>query len=625
MSRISNKFLIIFFYFILTSVNALKYTEVNPITYPNENNLSKGVHLSGFVTSSNFNEQICSFNYDYDIRVLINASSIENFNPDNPTKLILLALPNGNTIEQTVGKQLNPGDDWHYDIQHIGAQMRFLRKQLVHHNLVIAYLETAQKSWPLWKSKHPDYSSRINSLVNYLTDLFSNYNPSLILTGHSGGGSFTFGFMDDVIEIPNNIERISFLDSNYGYDDKYGLKILEWIKASPEHYLSVIAYNDSVALYNEKPVVSAKGGTWYRSKMMKDFLDDYFDFTSEEDNEFINYTALGGRIKFILKKNPDRLILHTVQVELNGFIQGMVSGTNLEGIGYKYYGQRAYSQFIQDGKILPGILMIPPRSAESLTGSQFMDKVMNMTFEQRELEIYNQFALGNIPDFLRTTTKITSHFLDVSGKDHICTYEVMPDYLSIGSDKDFCRIPMGPLTAQKIADLYGAVLPTAKLVDDIYKHSLIKLEPITYTPVGDENTLAAKFLLHNKAIENQRIAAGGVLGQLIGGIKKDVVISNKIIDSLRQNNVVIYGWHKTDGTAIQPLTNIHKNYYVDYSHGIRLLNEEILVDSVTMNIKSILSDSLLFKLLSNEDSPMIQTSYILKEKRNSGSDINSKK
>ena len=186
----------------------------------------------------------------------------------------------------------------------------------------------------------------------------------------------------------------------------------------------------------------------------------------------------------------------------------------------------------------------------------------------------------------------------------------MPDYLAIGSNEDFCRIPMGPLTAQKIADLYGAVLPTSELVDDIYKHSEVKLEPVTYKPVGDENTLVTKFLKHNQDIEIQRINAGAVLGQLTGGIKKDVVISNKILDSTRQNNVVIYGWHKPDGNAIQPLTNIHKNYYVDYSHGIRLLNEEMLLDGITVNIKSILSDPLLYKLLSDENEPMKQTGYI---------------
>ncbi len=232
-------------------------------------------------------------------------------------------------------------------------------------------------------------------MVDYLTNLFADYNPFVVLTGHSGGGSFTFSYLDNVKEIPHSIKRISFLDSNYGYNDSYGPKILEWLNASAENFLSVIAYNDSVALYNGKPFVSDTGGTWFRSKMMKNYFDDYLEFTEEENDEFIKYTALNGRIKFILKKNPDRLIFHTVQVELNGFIQGMLSGTSLESVGYKYYEQRAYSQFIQDAKILPKILMIPPRPVEALTGSEFMQKVMDLSFEQREAEIYNQISIGN--------------------------------------------------------------------------------------------------------------------------------------------------------------------------------------------------------------------------------------
>ena len=100
-------------------------------------------------------------------------------------------------------------------------------------------------------------------------------------------------------------------------------------------------------------------------------------------------------------------------------------------------------------------------------------------------------------------------------------------------------------------------------------------------------------------------------GQLVGGIKKDVVLSNKIVDPARQNHVVIYGWHKLDGVPIQPLTNIHINSYVDYSHGIRLLNGEMLLDSVTVSIKSILADPLLYKVISNETGPMNQTSYLV--------------
>ncbi len=572
-----------------------------------------GVHLSGFVTSPYFNEQICTFNYDPEIRVFINAPPAETFDSTKPTEIALYALPNGNTIEQTIGKKLYPEDDWHYDIQHIGAQTRFLRNQSNNYNLVTVYLETEQKSWPAWKAKYPNNPAIINSLVNYLTNLFSDYNPFVVLTGHSGGGSFTFGFLDGLglAEVPNSIERISFLDSNYGYNDSYGPKFINWLRASPKHYLSVIAYNDSIALYNGKPVVSPTGGTWCRSKMMKKFLDDYFQFTKEENDSLIKYSALNGRIKFILKQNPHRLILHTVLVELNGFIQGMVSGTDNENEGYEYYGPRAYSQFIQDADVFPKILMIPPRPKDALTGSQFMQKIMDLTFVQRETEIYKQFSIGNLPEFMRTLTKIESIFIDTLGENHICIYEVMPDYLAIGSNEDFCRIPMGPITAQKLADLFGAVMPTSKLVDDIYSNALIKLEPVTYTPVGDQNTLVSKFIEHNQAIENQRISEGGVLGQLVGGIKKDVVLSNKIVDPNRPDHVVIYGWHQLNGIPIQPLTNIHINNYTDYSHGIRFLNEEIIIDGVVRNIKSILADPLLYKLLSNEIGPMTQPSYLV--------------
>jgi hypothetical protein len=570
-----------------------------------------GVHLSGFVTSPYFNEQICTFNYDPEIRVFINAPPAETFDSTKLTEIALYALPNGNTIEQTIGKKLYPEDDWHYDIQHIGAQTRFLRNQSNNYNLVTVYLETEQKSWPAWKAKYPNNPAIINSLVNYLTNLFSDYNPFVVLTGHSGGGSFTFGFLDGLglAEVPNSIERISFLDSNYGYNDSYGPKFINWLRASPKHYLSVIAYNDSIALYNKKPVVSPTGGTWYRSKMMKNFLNDYFQFTEEENDSLIKYTALNGRIKFILKQNPDRLILHTVLVELNGFIQEMVSGTNNENEGYEFYGQRAYSQFIQDADVFPRILMIPPRPKDALTGSQFMQQIMNLTFEQRETEIYKQFSIGNLPEFMRKLSKIKSTFMDTLGKNHICIYEVMPDYLAIGSNEDFCRIPMGPITAQKLADLFGAVMPTSKLVDDIYSKAIIKLEPVTYAPVGDQSTLVSKFIEHNQAIENQRISEGGVLGQLVGGIKKDVVLSNKIVDPNRPDHVVIYGWHHLNGIPIQPLTNIHINSYLDYSHGIRFLNGEILMDGIVKDIRSVLADPLLYKLLSNEIGPMTQPSY----------------
>jgi hypothetical protein len=186
----------------------------------------------------------------------------------------------------------------------------------------------------------------------------------------------------------------------------------------------------------------------------------------------------------------------------------------------------------------------------------------------------------------------------------------MPDYLCIGSDSDFCRIPTGPITAQRLANLFGATMPTSKLVDNIAANADVKLSPVTYTPVGTQNEQVAKFVDHNTAIEAQRVAAGKPLGALVDGIKKDVVISNKIVDPANPNHVVIYGWYYPNGTYIQPLTNIHINSYVDYSHGIRFVNNEMLVDSVVMTATKVMMDATLYKVLSNETGAMTQASYL---------------
>lgn len=569
--------------------------------------------LPGFVKYPYFNEQVKIIKFHPEIRIFINAPSEENFAPQKRTGLALYAIPNGNTIEHTIGKKIKAGDDWHYDIQHIGAQTRYLRTKISEYNLITVYLETAQKSWPTWRKKYSNSSEIIKSILDSLNNMFSQYNPFFILSGHSGGGSFIFGYLDGVPTIPNNIERIVFLDSDYNYDNNlYGKKFVDWISASPNHYLCVIAYNDSIALLNDKPVVSPTGGAWYKSRMFATYLAQYFNFTTSIDTDFVNYSALEGRIKFILKQNPQKAILHTVQVELNGFIHSILTGTSLENNGYKYFGRREYSEFIQDDVLFITPLNIPPRPENAKTGSQFMKYISELNFPQRGNEIFKEISQGNIPNFLRNLKNVTFDWTDSNGTIHKITFEVMPDYLSIGSDEDFCRIPMSPLTAQKLADLFGATLPTRKLVDYIYSNSEIKLEPVTYKPIGNLNETVEKFIMHSAAIDSKIKAAGGNFGQLIAGIKKDVVISNKLTDTNRTHNVCIYGWHQLNGKPIQPLTNIHIDSYVDYSHGIRFLNREFIIDDKVYDIQTVLKDSVLYKILSDEDGPMLQPYYLIK-------------
>ena len=103
------------------------------------------------------------------------------------------------------------------------------------------------------------------------------------------------------------------------------------------------------------------------------------------------------------------------------------------------------------------------------------------------------FAATSPTSCARSTT-ITVKAKDAAGKEHTAAFEVMPDYLAVGSDADFVRVPMTPQTAARIADAFGCALPTRKMVDDVYRAATVKLEP---KPLTEDREASATFLQHN--------------------------------------------------------------------------------------------------------------------------------
>jgi hypothetical protein len=567
--------------------------------------------LPGFKTSGSFFEQqMVIEDSPPGTRILINAPST-GFGKNDKVLLVFYALPNGNTIEQTFGKvRSDTAIDWHFDIQHIGAQTRFLRQRLNKQTIVVAYLEAKQKSWPMWVANTPDSIRTLKTIVNDIVSMFAKWNPEIVLNGHSGGGRFIFTYIDAVKEIPDNIVRIAFLDSDYGYEDTLsGPKLVRWLKSGSDKHLCTLAYNDSVVIYDGKQLVSPTGGTWYRSKMMQKYLSDSFRFRTRDKDSLIWNNASGKKIEIILRTNPEGKIFHTMQVELNGFIHSLLSGTRFENKGYTYFGKRAYSYYISDSIVVPvRRLNIPLRNPEAESGSVFMKRIAPLPISEREDEIFKAISSGNVPGFLRNTITLNGEFADSAGILHNVIYEVMPDYLAVGNDTDYCRIPMNPHTAQKLATRFGASLITSRLSDHIYAMADIKLSPFNYIPVGNDNELVSKFEEHNSQIEKQLSEAGGRKGDLIAGIKKDVILSSSIAD--RPDRVVIYGWHKPDGIPVQPVYSGHVDWYVDYSHGIRFINNQVIIDGKPVLFTDVLKDPVLYKIFSNEERPMEHVVYI---------------
>lgn len=239
-------------------------------------------------------------------------------------------------------------------------------------------------------------------------------------------------------------------------------------------------------------------------------------------------------------------------------------------------------------------LLLPNRNSTAITGNEFYKSVFAVSRVERETLAKNEILNGNFPSFLRKMVKIETSITADDGKVIHAFYFVTPDYLSIGSDKDFARIPLTPMTAQSIADSLHCFLPTRKIVNDIYKAAKVKLEPVPMYAFRDS---AVTMYQHNLIIEGERKLKKG----LIAGIKKDVVITGMITRSTKPNRVAIYGWHKLDGTPIQPLYTGHVDWYVDYSHGIRLIYRTIYVNHKPMDYKDVLQDNTLKRLLCDEE------------------------
>ncbi len=247
-------------------------------------------------------------------------------------------------------------------------------------------------------------------------------------------------------------------------------------------------------------------------------------------------------------------------------------------------------------------LKLKTRASAALSGSEFSKSISDssISLDEREMIIFNEIRRGNIPGFYRRLVEIRDTAI-IKGENHSIRYFVLPDFLAIGSDSDYFYCPMRPQLAQKIADLLKCSLPTRKISDRIYQNAVVKMIPEPIPPSREMVTVPV-FEKHNSLVHRQRehTIAQFPPGSLVAGNKKDVLISNKIFNEKGMLRVVIYGWHKPGGKAIQPLYNGHSTIHADYSHGIRLVQNKVWLDGKKTTIQTILGSETLHPLLSDE-------------------------
>lgn len=169
------------------------------------------------------------------------------------------------------------------------------------------------------------------------------------------------------------------------------------------------------------------------------------------------------------------------------------------------------------------------------------------------------------------------------------TYQVMPDYVQI----EGVRVPMTPVTAQKVADYFHMILPSDKMSQQIYQASDTKIRatPLSNSGyVGKDGKYYSGTEVANRRInqsdaaleyndltekELQKIRQSGKNPTLVAGHGKDILSATQDTKTPHMG-----GWAGSDGKPLQPYTNAHKNEGANHSeYGLytRLVGGEVQV------------------------------------------------
>lgn len=206
--------------------------------------------------------------------------------------------------------------------------------------------------------------------------------------------------------------------------------------------------------------------------------------------------------------------------------------------------------------------------------------------------VYDWVIQGAVPRFLQRWEEVT-----FKENGHDVTFYCTPDFLCLGTDKDWVYAPIGALTAEQIGKHLNAHLPTPKMVDIIYAKSNKQVAQPWGPPYDHSMTDTSRWRTQSDKIQ---AAPNFRQGSLMEGHLKNVCVSKKM-ESKKGEWLSFYGWYNADGSCIQGNNvNAHGAEYADYAHGVRYVLNEVVIDGYLLTMDEALQHDELHSLFEPE-------------------------
>jgi len=256
-----------------------------------------------------------------------------------------------------------------------------------------------------------------------------------------------------------------------------------------------------------------------------------------------------------------------------------------------------------DGSVVPGIASRPEDGGTTfgfnelggrLTGTAFIDRIKNMSESAYRRAVADAIIAGSIPQCFARFTRV-----DVASRGMTGTFWISPMPLAVGTDADMFHAPLPVATVQRIANHFGLLLPTSKMVD------AARLVPgtirIPFQSKPDPHQAIATYITASNEVEAQR---AGRVGNITDFYKTYVLDGMRLHD---MSHCIIYGAWRSSGSRVQEVSIAHGLGYGDYSQEGLVVWPQVLVGGRSMPYADAVTSATYWHIFSDDSVPLDPT------------------